>query len=395
MELRSKPAARLPAVVRRLGWVSLLTDAASEMIYPLLPVILRSIGGGAAWLGVMEGVAESLSAFVKWGAGAASDGRARKPFVVAGYGIATFARPLLSLVVAPWQVVVVRTLDRFGKGIRSAPRDAILAQAVEPARRGAAFGFHRMMDNAGAVVGPLIAFALARFAHLEPRAIFACAIVPGLLALATLVLGVREPPETKAKTPEDPLARAPRPPLPRAARAYLAVVALFSLGASADSFLMLRLADLKLDPALLPIAWLSLNGAKAATNVPGGRLSDLWGHRRTLAVAWILYAAAYAALPLTQSIAVTWLLILGYGVYYGLSEGGEKALLADLVPPESRGRAFGAMHAVTGFAVLPANALFGALYAAHPAWAFWTSASFAGLAATALVASKPGPARGT
>jgi MFS family permease len=369
-------------VVRSLGWVSFFTDAASEMIYPLLPVFLLSIGGGPEVLGLMEGVAESTSAFVKWGAGAASDGRPRKPFVLAGYAIATFARPLLSVVAAPWQVVVVRTVDRLGKGVRAAPRDAILAQSVVPERRAAAFGWHRMMDNAGAVVGPLLAFSLLRFGDVQPRAIFACALVPGLVALAMLVFGVREPAaERSAESREEA-----RAPLPRAARAYLVVVALFALGASADSFLMLRLAHLDLDPSLLPLAWLSLQGAKSATNLPGGRLSDRWGHRKTLVLAWTLYAFAYAAMPLTHSITATWLLIVAYGVYYGLSEGGEKALLAELVPQASRGRAFGTMHAVTGLAVLPANAAFGALYHVRPAWAFWTSATFAAAAAIALLA---------
>jgi MFS family permease len=375
---------RLPAVVRGLGWVSFFTDAASEMIYPMLPSFLRSLGAGAASLGLMEGIAESVSAFVKWRTGVASDRGAKKPFVLAGYSLATFSRPLLSLVGSPAMVVVIRTMDRFGKGIRSAPRDAMLSLSVRPENRAAAFGFHRMMDNAGAVVGPILAFSLARFAGLDLRSIFALSIVPGLFALATLLFFVREPPEdVPAKKQETPAA-----PLPASARRYLAVVALFSLGASADSFLMLRLADLGLSPAYLPIAWLTLNGAKALTNMPGGRLADRWGHRRTLVVAWVLYAVAYGALPLTHSIVTTWLLIIGYGVYYGLSEGGEKALLAELVPSASRGRAYGVMHAVTGAAVLPANALFGLLYAREPAWAFGASAMCAALAAVGLALTR-------
>jgi MFS family permease len=368
-------------VVYRLGWVSLLTDAASDMIYPLLPAFLLEIGGGGVALGVMEGVAEGVGALVKWLAGFASDGRARKPFVVVGYGIATFVRPLIGLASAPWHVVVARSVDRVGKGLRSAPRDGIVAASVAPERRAAAFGFHRAMDNAGAVIGPLLAFALARFAHLGTRTIFFAALLPGLLALATLILGVREP-EAGSESRSGPRSGSKtRGPV----RTYLAIVALFTLGASADSFLLLRLKDLGLSVAWLPIAWLTLNASKSVTNVPGGKLSDRLGHRRTLVLAWLLYAAAYAIFPLTGSIALTWGLVVVYGAYYGLSEGGERAIVAELAPADERGRAFGALHAITGAVVLPANVLFGALYSAdRVAWAFGLSAACAAVAAVAL-----------
>jgi MFS family permease len=328
----------------------------------------------------MEGVAESISAFVKWWTGARSDRfRRRKPFVLAGYALATSARPFLSIVNSPFQVVLVRTLDRFGKGIRSAPRDALLASSVPAAQRGVAFGFHRMMDNLGSVVGPLVAFTLARGFGWPLRWIFAATIIPGLCSVA-LVLGLRE-------APHDPIAAA-RPvdpaPLSKPVWRYLAVVAIFTLGSSADSFLLLRIVDLGLSQVWLPLVWLSLSAAKAATNMPGGRLSDRVGRRRTLGAAWLVYAIAYAAFPLTQSIALTWGLLVFYGAYYGLAEGGEKALLSELAQPNEQGRAFGALHAVTGLFVLPANLLFGWLYAANPGWAFGLSAAFALLAVISL-----------
>jgi MFS family permease len=365
---RSSDQAGLPVTVVRLGWVSFFTDAASDMIYPLMPALLVSLGAGAAALGWVEGIAEATSALVKAWAGRLSDrSPARKPFVVLGYGIATVVRPLLAIVGAPWQVVAVRATDRVGKGLRSAPRDALLAAAVDPARRGAAYGFHRMMDNLGAVVGPLLAFGLAS-GGLPMRAIFACAIVPGAVAMLTLVLGVRE--RAAPAAAKGPSASPPSPRLAAPVRAYLSVVALFTLGASADSFLILRLLDLGLKERWAPIVWLTLNASKAATNIPGGRLSDRFGRRRTLAIAWLVYAAAYAAFPLTHSVALTWAILVAYGVYYGLAEGGEKAILADLAPPEQRGLSFGALHAVTGVAVLPANAIFGLLYQWNPGAAF-------------------------
>jgi MFS family permease len=371
-------------VVKRLGLVSLLTDASSEMIYPLLPAFLKSLGAGAATLGLMEGIAESVSSLLKWWVGRASDRRARKPFVLAGYSIAALTRPLLALATAPWHVIAIRTTDRIGKGIRAAPRDAIVAHAVDPSMRGHAFGFHRMMDNSGAVLGPILAFALARGLGWPLRAIFAAALVPGLFAVATVAFGVQErhdgggPAPRSAAAPSAPLA------LPRRLRAYLAVVFVFTLGASADSFLMLRLSDLGLADAWLPLAWVTLSAAKALTNIPGGRISDRFGRRRTQVTGWLLYATAYALFPMTRSIATTWGILVLYGAHYGLTEGGEKAIVADLSPPALRGRAFGALHAITGAAILPANALFGYLYTRHAAWAFGVGAACAALAATAL-----------
>jgi MFS family permease len=374
-------ASRLPRVVKTLAWVSLLNDVATEMAYPLLPSFLRSIGAGAASLGIMEGVAEAVSSLVKWLTGRASDGRARKPFVVAGYGVATAARPLLAFVTAGWQVVAIRSADRVGKGLRSAPRDALLAGAVTPAQRGYAFGFHQMMDNLGAVAGPLVAFALLR-AGLSLRTVFVLTIVPSLLAVAA-VTRVRETTHEPTPAPA-PTATPTRAPLPPRLRAYLAIVVVFTLGASADSFLLLRLVDLGLDAALVPIVWMSLNASKALLNVAGGRLSDHLGRKRTQVAGWLVYAAAYALFPATRSIPLTWALLIAYGAYYGLTEGGGKALVADLAPSASRGRAYGALHAITGSAVLPANAIFGALYAHHVGLAFGASAACAGVAAIGL-----------
>jgi len=382
---------RLPIVVKTLGWVSLFTDVATEMAYPLLPAFLRSIGAGAQSLGIMEGTAESVSALVKWLTGRASDGRARKPFVVVGYGLATIARPLLSLAGSAWQVVAIRTTDRIGKGLRSAPRDALLAHSVDSAHRGYAFGFHQMMDNIGAVVGPLVAFMLVRGLGLSLRTVFALTIVPGLLALLT-VTRVRESASEKPLPAAAP--SAPAAALPARLRGYLALVALFTLGASADSFLMLRMVDLGLSAGLVPIAWVSLNASKAVLNIAGGRLSDRFGRKRAQVAGWLVYALAYALFPMTQSIALTWALLVAYGAYYGLTEGGEKALVADLAPSASRGRAYGALHAITGLAVLPANAIFGALYSGHVALAFQVSAGCAGVAAVGL-ALLPGGARAT
>jgi len=376
---------RLPRVVKSLGWVSLFTDVATEMVYPLLPIFLQSIGAGAQALGWMEGIAESVSAAVKWFAGRSSDARARKPFVLAGYALATAVRPLLAVSTSAWHVIVIRTTDRIGKGIRSAPRDALVAHSVPPERRGHAFGFHNMMDNVGAAVGPLLAFALVRGLGWPLRTVFGLTILPGLLAVAVIVWGVKEPEVTEGHARHTVrAAENGRPALPGKLRAYLMLVALFTLGASADSFLMLRMSDLGLAAGWIPIAWISLNASKALLNIPGGKVSDRFGRRRTQVAGWVVYAGVYALFPVCRSVALTWALLVVYGAYYGLTEGGEKALVADLTPPELRGRGFGALHAVTGLAVLPANAVFGALYAHHVELAFWMSAGCAFAAAVGL-----------
>jgi MFS family permease len=375
---------KLPPAVFRLGWVSLFTDVATEMSYPLLPAFLATMGAAGQWLGIVEGVAESVGAFVKYFAGAASDrAPVRKPFVLLGYGLSTVMRPLLAIATAPWHVVAIRATDRIGKGVRSAPRDAILAASISPEVRGYAFAFHQMMDNLGAVIGPLVAFGLA-WGHFSLRTIFAAALVPGLVAVATLAFGVHETRASQTAEQKKPDGA----PLDRKVKSYLVAVAIFSLGASADTFLMLRLQRQHLPLAYIPIAWLSLNAMKALTNLPGGRLADRIGHKRTLLAGWTFYAAAYATFPFAHTITATWVVMLAYGLYYGLTEGAEKALLSTLAPREQRGRAFGALHAITGAAVLPANAVFGALFDNHPDWAFFMGASFAGAGALILALVK-------
>ena len=374
---------RLPQVVKSLGWVSLLTDAAGDMVYPLIAPFLRSMGAGGVALGVLEGVSEGIGALVKWRWGAFADRtKHRKRLVVLGYAIATAARPLLSLAAVPWHVIALRSTDRIGKGVRSAPRDTILAAAVEPAYRAQAFGFHQMMDNLGAGLGPLIAFGLAEVFDWSPRRIFAFSAVPGVLALLVLVLGVKD--DQAASEPLEKKPKPPSAPLTSGAKRYLAALFVFTLGASADSFLLLRLSKLGLADALIPLAWLSLNLSKAATNMPGGRISDRLGHKRTLVIAWTFYAVMYGLFPLMTTTTSAWLLMLVYGGYYGLSEGGEKAIVVELVPEEQRGRALGAMHGLTGAGVVLANASFGILFEWDFRAAFWASSAMAILGAVGL-----------
>lgn len=382
----------LPAAVWLLGLVSLLSDAASDLVYPLLPKLFGTFGAGALVLGVMEGTAELLSAFVKVWAGRANDrGAARAPMVVGGYGLAAIARPLMALAWTPLHVVAIRALDRAGKGLRSAPRDAILAAATPPERRGLAFGLHRGMDNLGAVVGPLLALLLLGPLHLSLRGAIAVAAVPGALSVVFAWLVIRRvrdervtpvEPAPSAPSPAGPAVRAPLGPGPRA---LLIATGCFALGASADSFLMARLGDLGLGVAFIPIAWITLQLGKSALNVPGGAIADRLGPRRVLLASWAIYALAYALFARAPTWGWFWAALPLYAIHYGLGEGAEKSLMTRLAPVGARGAAYGAQHAVHGVALLPANVVFGWLYQRDARAAFLLSAALATVGVIALL----------
>jgi MFS family permease len=378
------PRRRLPPTVVALGVVSLLNDAASEMIYPLLPALITALGGGPAVLGLIEGVAESTASFLKLGAGVLADRvRRLKPLVVAGYALASVLRPLVAFATAPWQVLVVRCGDRVGKGLRSSPRDALLAAAAPPERRGLAFGFHRAMDHAGAFLGPLLALVFLDLAHLPARTVFLLAAVPGALTVIVLVVGVREHLVTR---PAAAATAGPRARLGARLWWFYAALVLFTLGNSSDAFLLLHAQKHGVAVALLPALWLMHHVVKAALSMLGGALSDRVGRRRSILAGWALYAVVYLAFGLAARSWQIWLLFAVYGVYFALTEGAEKALVADLAPPAARGAAYGVYNFALGVAAVPASLLFGALYqGVGPLAAFATGAGCAAAGAAVLV----------
>lgn len=387
MDAATRDGRRLPPLVRALALVSLLTDAASEMIYPLLPVFLTSVlGASPAMLGVVEGAAESTAALVKLGSGWWSDRIGRyTPLVLIGYGLATVTRPFMSVAQTAWQVVSLRVIDRIGKGIRGAPRDALLAASVDPGMRGRAFGFHRAADHLGAVIGPMIAWFLLQRVHLSLRSVFMLSVVPGALAVLTILVAVRDPRSRAAARDVAPAAMpdAPGTPLPRRFWAVLGVLLLFTLGNSSDAFLLLRAQQLGIPVALLPVLWAVHHVVKSAASIPGGALSDRIGRRPVMLIGWLWYALVYAGFALATTVVQAWLLFLAYGLYFGLVEGAEKALIADLAPPAQRGTAFGWYNAAIGIAALPASLLLGGIWTMRgPSAAFAFGAL---LAATATV----------
>ena len=379
----------IPQNVAALGLVSLLTDVSSEMIYPLLPLFLTAVlGAGAAFVGLVEGVAESTASLMKLGSGWLSDRlKKRKALVVGGYSLSTLTRPLLALAGAPWHVLVIRFLDRLGKGIRTSPRDALLADSSSPATRGKAFGFHRGMDHLGATIGPLLAFLLLPALGGSLRALFWMASIPAMGAVLILLLAVGErvPMGTDVKRLRLSLA-----PFDVRFKGFLAVVVLFTLGNSSDAFLLLRAKEAGIPYASIPVLWMLLHIVKAGSSMPGGILSDRWGRKGAIVVGWLIYGLAYVGFALARTPGPIWALFAFYGLFFGFTEGVEKALVADLVPQELRGTAYGVYHAAVGLAALPASLIMGLLYQAYgAAIAFAFGAALAFIAAGLLSALVP------
>ncbi len=374
---------RLPWTIVALGFASLFTDAGSEMIFPLLPVFLTTtLRASPEFLGLVEGAADTLSSLLKLASGYLADRLAyRKPLVLAGYGIAAAVRPLVAVATAPWHVLAIRLSDRFGKGTRSAPRDAIIADAAPPGQTGRAFGFHRAMDHAGAVVGPLAATVLVA-SGLGLRTVFWLAAIPSVASVVMVLLACE--PSSHRSLDRVGVARA-RTALPSRIRSYLAILLVFSLGNSSDAFLLLRAHDLGVANALLPTLWAVFHVAKLLSSYFGGACADRVPRTRMIICGWAVYAAVYLGLGVARGPAAAWCLFVVYGTYYGLSEPAEKALVKDLSAVGNRGRAFGYYNFVVGATALPASLLTGSLWRAFgPRVALSVGAALAGAAAAAL-----------
>ena len=414
---------QIPRNVIMLGIVSLFTDSATEMIYPLIPIFVSALGSGAVILGVIEGVAETTAAMLKLFSGIISDKlRKRKLLVVVGYSISSLIRPLTGLVTGAWQIVFVRMMDRVGKGIRTAPRDALIASSVDEKIRGKAYGFHRAMDHTGAVIGPLLALSILmlliitfdmRDTLTTLRWTFCLSIIPGLFAMVTVFFFVKE------KVDAIPAAKPFQFSIKKFDRnfiIYLSIVLLFTLGNSSDAFLLFRVEEAihqsgalyaliskspllggmvgrfgdaqsqkkLIDILFLPLLWAFFHIIKVAFSTPIGALSDRIGRKRVINIGWGIYALVYLCfafldrLPGGWQIAATLILFAIYALFYAFSEGAEKAFVADIVKPEMRGSAFGMYNFAVGLGALPASILFGLLYNVFGApVAFGTGASIA------------------
>ncbi len=385
---------KLPRNVFAISLVSLLNDSSSEIIYPLLPVFLATtLGASAGAIGIIEGLAESISSLLKLFAGYLSDrlGK-RKLLVVAGYSLASLVRPLLTFANSWQQVLAIRLADRVGKGFRTAPRDAMIADTVQLEQRGIAFGFHRAMDHGGAVIGPLLCYLLIVLFVTNRNAptaseftkIFLLASVPAFLAVIVAIFFMRESPMRSRQGAAIP--KLSLRGFDDNFKRFLVVLALFTLSNSSDSFLILRALDSGVSVAVIPLLWAAHHGTKVVSSLLGGDLSDRLGRKRLIVSGWILYAAVYAGFAFVANDVSVWILFLIYGVYFGLAEGAEKALVADLVSPEQRGTAYGLYNLAFGITVFPASLLMGMIWDwKGPTTAFLVSAVMGATAAALLL----------
>lgn len=385
----------LPPTVFALSVVSFLNDTSSNIIYPLLPAFLfLTLGATPFAIGLIEGFAESVASILKLFSGYLSDKfGTRKLPVFLGYSLAAVMRPLLAFVTSWQHVLFVRVADRVGKGIRGAPRDALLAAEVPFEKRGLAFGFNRAADHLGAVVGPVIAFFLLTYlaadyenpTALEYQRVFLYASIPVAIGLFVIVFFVREPERTPPVADAEPFKFSIKD-FDGNFKRFLVIVAVFTLSNSTDAFLLLRAEQAGIAPAMLPLLWMALHFSKVFSSLIGGELSDRVGRKKMIVSGWIVYAAVYLGFAFVDSAWQAWALFILYGTYFGLTEGAEKAMVADMVDPEKRGTAYGLFNLAFGIAVFPASLMFGAIWAGFGAeTAFIFSAAISIIAAVLLV----------
>ena len=379
----------MPSAVWALGLVSLLMDTSSELIHSLLPVFLVStLGASALVVGLIEGAGEATAQIVKVFSGALSDywGK-RKPLAVLGYGLGALSKPLFALAPSAALVLAARLIDRTGKGIRGAPRDALVADVVPEALRGAAFGLRQSLDTVGAFLGPLLAIALMALWSNDIRAVFAVAIVPGLLSVAVLWVGVREHDAAPRATPANPLRRERLAELPRAYWWVVAVGAAFTLARFSEAFLVLRARAGGLPLALTPLVLIGMNAVYSVAAYPFGKLSDRMGRSALLAAGVAVLIAADLALAWNAGWGAVSAGIALWGLHMGMTQGLLGAMVADTAPADLRGTAFGIFNLVSGGATLLASVVAGLLWDRLGAEAtFFAGAAFAAIALAAMLA---------
>ena len=376
-DVGAQHAAPLPKQVKLFGAVSLLNDFASEMVYPLLPAFVTGVlGGGAVALGALDGAADAAAALVKLVAGRLADRPSRRgPLIVIGYFVAAAVRPIIAVTAAAWQVVGLRVVDRLGKGLRTPPRDALIADVTPEPIRGRAFGLQRGLDHVGAVIGPLVAWwMLTR--HADVRTVILASFVPGVIVVLLAIWTVRDGKgrygTVRVNTPSEPLPSltVPYRPLP----SYVIAIGVFYLIRMPETLMILRAQQLGIAVALVPLLWAALHVVRSSTSFVGGALSDRIGPSRTMWIGWLTYVGLAAGMAFAASRLAAWLLFLALGVVAGLTESPERALVSAATGGH-RGTAFGTYHALTGVAALAGGLLIGVIFQrASGATAFLVSA---------------------
>ena len=380
--------------------MSLATDAAGEAVYPLLPIFLTQVlAASAVSLGVVEGAAEAANSILKIVSGRLADRVSHhRWFVLAGYSVSSAVRPLIALARSWTHVFAVRLFDRVGKGIRGAPRDAMLASWATPSTRGKVYGFHQAMDNAGAIIGPALATLFLVFHPGQYRTLFALTVIPGAIAVALIFFVPEDVPQGSSLK-----AQGSRPgaqgatleaqdsgidahrAIPPELRRFFFILALFTLGNSTDAFLLLKLTDAAGSATYVPLMWAGIHVVKTSVSLVGGSWSDRIGRRVVIGTGWLVYAVVYAGFAMSSSLTALLGWFLVYGFYFGFAEGTEKALVADLAPAARRGTAFGIYNGVAGIGALAASLLFGMLWTVFGAGVAFATGSVLALVATVLL----------
>ncbi len=390
----------LPKTVIALGWVSFFADICSEMVYPLIPIFLRSVlGTPASLMGLIEGAAESVVSLMKGWSGFHSDRTGKRmPYIQWGYGLSALGKPLIGLAFAWHLVMVARVTDRVGKGIRTTARDTVIADVVPSEDRGRAFGYHRAMDTGGALVGVVIAIAFVQWMSTQLRLAFLLAAIPGAIAV-WLTLRVREP-ERKSEVKRVGAQLTLKELMTRLKPDYwvaLGISLMFALAGSSDTFLLWRAGEMGLSPTMVVLAYACYNVTFAASSYPSGVLSDRFGRWAVMTPGWLLYGLVYLGFAYVSHGAWLWLLFAIYGLAIGASKGVGTALIADHSPPEAAGSAMGLFYMATGLATLLGNVVTGVLYdrAGHQtAFLFNAAAALAGILLVPFALRRPRPQGG-
>ncbi|MDP3092315.1 MAG: MFS transporter [Nitrospira sp.] len=375
----------IPRNVWIAGWVSFFMDVSSEMVYPLVPLFLTSsLGASKSVVGLIEGIAEAAASLLKLFSGVVADRFGKTKLLMGlGYGISTASRPLLALAPGWGMVLAARFTDRVGKGIRTAPRDAIIAASTPPERLGLAFGFHRALDTAGAVIGPALALVILSVWVADYRLVFWLSIVPGVVAVALIVWFINsDGPIPSTRPPREWSLRGLDPRLLK----FLLVIGLFSLGNSSNAFMILRAEQVGVSPAWISALYLGFNIAYALLSVPAGMLADRIGPKKMILSGFVLFAMVYAGFALATHIWQIATLFIGYGLYMGLTDGVQRAYLSTLISADQQATGFGLYHMVVGLAILPASLIAGLLWdSIGPAAPFAFGATMALLSGLAFV----------
>lgn len=369
------------------GLVSFFMDVSSEMIYPLVPLFLANVlGVNKSMIGLIEGIAESTASLLKVFSGWLSDriGQ-RKNLMIAGYAISTLSRPIIAVAGTWQQVLASRFVDRLGKGIRTAPRDAIIAESAESTHLARAFSFHRSMDTMGAVVGPAIALILLQLYNNNYKMVFWLSMIPGAIAVLVIVLFIKEKKRSAAATAERPKLTLKH--FDWKVKFFIAIATLFALGNSSDAFLILRAEQVGIPTVMIPAVYLLFNLVYSLSSIPLGIVADKYGKKRLILLGFILFAGLYYGFAVAKSASAIWVLFSLYGVFMGLTEGIQKAFLATIIPPDFKATAFGVYATVVGLATLPASLIGGLLWdRVSPAATFYFGAATATLSALLFIA---------